>query len=524
MRSGSSKARSDSSKRLSSAIGTLPPFEIKPQPGPQTLFATTFADIAIYGGAAGGGKSYGLQMEPLRHIMKTPGFEAVVFRRTTPQITNPGALWDTSYLLYPRTGGVPYVGSHEFRWKGGGKLKLAHLVLETTVHDWQGAQIALLMFDELTQFTAHQFWYLVSRNRSTCGVPPYVRAACNPDADSWVADFIAWWIDQETGFAIPERVGVLRYLVRGPNDSLLWGDSIEEMQQFLPKARDLPPGAELPRPKSVTFIPATIFDNQALLSVNPDYLASLLALPMVERERLLGGNWKIRPAAGLYFRRVWCEMVDVVPPMRDTVRYWDLAGTEKIEGNDPDWTVGIKLGRDEAGTLYVLDVIRERVGALAVEQLLKNCASHDGKTCKIGWGKDPGQAGVSQTQNFIRMLAGYWVMPSSETGDKVTRFGPASAQCQAGNVKIMRGPWNEDFFRCLEGFPDLTHDDDVDAFSGAMDLLHLQAPGMNVYELYRRQAAELAAKEAEKRAARAPKIVPAPGSMEHAAMNKPQGE
>jgi hypothetical protein len=81
---------------------------------------------------------------------------------------------------------------------GRGKIKFSHLRFDTTVYDWQGAQITLICFDELTHFTAHQFFYMVS-NRSTCGVRPYIRATCNPDADSWVADFLAWWIDQETG-------------------------------------------------------------------------------------------------------------------------------------------------------------------------------------------------------------------------------------------------------------------------------------------------------------------------------------
>jgi predicted phage terminase large subunit-like protein len=504
----------------SSPPPAIPPnaIELKPQSGPQTMFAQSRADIAIYGGAAGAGKTYGLLLEAARHLPCVKHFDAVLFRRTTPQITNPGAVWDEGVRLYTKIGGEPRVGDHEFRWAAGGKLRMAHLVAVTTVLDWHGSQLALIMFDELTQFTAYQFWYMLSRNRSTCGKRPYMRATCNPDPDSFVAELISWWIDQDTGFPIPERAGVLRYFVR-LGDKLIWDDRPEPLQQYLPRLEDLPPGAELPRVKSLTFIPGKLFDNAALMRENPDYLATLMALPLVERERLLGGNWKIRPAAGLYFKRGWCEVVDAVPIMREVVRYWDLAATEKTQDNDPDWTVGLKLGRDETGYLYVLDVIRERVGPFEVEQLLKNTASQDGKTCKIGWGKDPGQAGKAQTLNFVRMLAGYWVMPEAETGDKVTRFGPASAQCRAGNVKILRAPWNEDFFRQLEGFPELVHDDDVDAFSGAMELMHAQGPGMNIYELYRRQAAELAAKEAEKRAKK-PEIMPAPGSLEHAAMTK----
>jgi hypothetical protein len=113
----------------------------------------------------------------------------------------------------------------------------------------------------------------------------------------------------------------------------------------------------------VTFIPATVFDNPILLRVNPEYFTWLLSLPLLERERLLGGNWKIRPAAGLYFKREWCAVADEVPTDLDVVRYWDLAATEKTEFNDPDWTVGIKLGRDKSGGFWLLDMVRGRGGS-----------------------------------------------------------------------------------------------------------------------------------------------------------------
>ena len=173
---------------------------ISPLPGPQTEFLRTPADTCICGGAAGGRKTVGLILEPLRYVSQVPGFTAVFFRRTTPEITNPGGLWDESLNFYPRFGGIPHHRAHVWRWPRGGKIKFSHLQLDSTVYHWQGAQIALICFDELTHFTAHQFYYLLSRNRSTCGVRPYIRATCNPDADSWVADFLAWWIDQGPGF------------------------------------------------------------------------------------------------------------------------------------------------------------------------------------------------------------------------------------------------------------------------------------------------------------------------------------
>jgi predicted phage terminase large subunit-like protein len=482
---------------------------ISAQAGPQTAFLQTPADICIYGGAAGGGKTVGLILEPLRHVRRVPGFSAVFFRRTTPQITNPGGVWDESLNFYPRFGGTPYRRAQEWRWPRGGKIKFSHLQLATTIYEWQGAQITLICFDELTHFTAHQFFFLVSRNRSICGVRPYIRATCNPDADSWVAAFVAWWIDQETGFPILERAGVLRYYVRVAGQ-IGWSDRPQELIEHLPPPEDLPPGVDPPRPISVTFIPASVFDNPALLQVNPEYLACLLSLPLLERERLLGGNWKIRPAAGLYFKREWCPIVEHAPPDLDVVRYWDLAATEKTELNDPDWTVGIKLGRDRHGGYWLLDVVRARANPGDVERLLLDIAAQDGQRVQVGFGQDPGQAGKSQALHLVRALSRFTVKPATESGDKRTRFGPFSSQCRAGNVKILRGPWNEDLFRVLEGFPDLAHNDEVDACSGALEMLNPQMNSWGFYEASRQRFEQ-------QQAARVPgpsEPTYAPGSME----------
>ena len=471
-------------------MSSSPRTTISAQLGPQTEFLRTAADICIYGGAAGGGKTVGLILEPLRHVGRIANFTAVFFRRTTPQITNPGALWDESLNFYPWVGGTPHVGVHEWRWPRAGKIKFSHLQLESTIYDWQGAQITLICFDELTQFTAHQFFYMVSRNRSTCGVRPYIRATCNPDADSWVANFLAWWIDPETGFPIPERAGILRYFIRVA-EKIVWADRPDDLMQYLPRLEDLPPGIDPPSPISVTFIPATVFDNPALTRVNPEYYAWLLSLPLLERERLLAGNWKIRPTAGLYFKKQWCVVVDEVPADLEIVRYWDLAATEKTEFNDPDWTVGIKLGRDKNGGYWLLDMVRARANPGDVERLLINIAAQDGNRVRIGFGQDPGQAGKSQALHLVRALSGFTVSAASESGDKITRLGPFSAQCRAGNVKILRGAWNEEVFRVLEGFPDLAHDDEVDACSGALEMLNPQMKSWGLYELYRQQAEQL---------------------------------
>ena len=131
---------------------------------------------------------------------------------------------------------------------------------------------------------------MLSRNRSTCGVRPYVRATTNPDADSWVAQLIAWWIDPDSGYPIPERSGVVRWFARVA-DVVQWGES--------PQALQREHGVAPEDCKSLTFIAASVFDNQVLLKSDPGYLANLKAMALVERERLLGGNWKIRPAGAV---------------------------------------------------------------------------------------------------------------------------------------------------------------------------------------------------------------------------------
>lgn len=444
---------------------------IKPQPGPQTAFLSSPADIVIYGGGAGGGKTWGLLMEPLRHITN-PGFGAVFFRRNTTQIRNEGGLWDESMSLYPLLGAVPK--EHELWWKfpSGSAVSFAHLEHDKTRLGYQGAQIPLICFDELTHFTPTQFWYMVSRNRSMCGVRPYIRATCNPDADSWVADLIAWWIDQDTGLPIPERSGVLRWFVR-VGEELRWADSPGELAQFTMVGEDGEP-TPIP-PKSLTFIPAKLTDNKALMAADPGYMASLLALPLVERERLLGGNWKIRPAAGLYFQRSWCRVVKAVPAGTVFGVGYDLAATPPTPSNpDPDATSRTKIGRTPDGRYIVVDNSFVQETPAGVERFIKNNATQDG-AATISLPQDPGQAGKAQVKSLILMLSGHTVRSSTETGDKVTRFGPFSAQAEAGNVDVLEGPWNDRWFTQLEGFPTAKHDDHVDSTSRAFEVVALDA-------------------------------------------------
>lgn len=260
---------------------------LKPQRGPQERFMATAADICIYGGAAGGGKTYGLLMQPLRY-KDVSGFGCTIFRKNHNQIFSQGGLWDVASKMYSQIPGAhPRMSSYSWLFddkKGNAvsKVTFAHIERDQDLDKWQGTQICAIEFDELTHFSEKAFFYMLSRNRSTCGVKPFVRASCNPDADSWVAKFIEWWIDQDTGYPIPERSGKIRYFVRR-EEKLYWADTRKELWERF----NLNTAEEREEPKSVTFIMSRLEDNKELLRVNPGYMANLKAMPLVERERLL---------------------------------------------------------------------------------------------------------------------------------------------------------------------------------------------------------------------------------------------
>jgi len=452
----------------------------------------------IYGGSAGCGKSRGLLMWAASDA-DNPLMRAVIFRRTTPEIRKPGGLWDESKDLYSYLRPHPVDQFLEHRFPSGSYVKFDHLEYDKTVTDWDSSQIPKIGFDQLEQFSRYQFFYMLSRNRSMSGISAQVRGACNPDADSWLAEFLSWWIDQREklddgernpryGLPILERSGVPRWFVRD-GDAIVWADTRAELVTKF---------GEDSHPTSVTFIPGTIYDNPILLAGNPQYLARLKALPRVERERLLGGNWKIRARAGMLFRREWCEVVDMLPPGCELVRGWDRAATPKTETNDPDWTVGAKLARDRAGVYYICGDLRMRDSAGKVKRAIVNTATADGIACRVAIRQDPGQAGKSQAEDDIRELDGFTIWQKIESGDKVVRFSPFSSQAEHGNVKILRGACSEEFLSSLEAFPEAAHDDDPDAVSTAYDALN-DARGQGLRDFIREQSEAL--KAAQERAA-----------------------
>lgn len=177
------------------------------------------------------------------------------------------------------------------------------------------------------------------------------------------------------------------------------------------------------------------------------------------------------PREGGMFKQHWFNPVQAIPAGTQLVRGWDLAASTK---SDSPWTAGVKIGKTPAGRYIIAGVVRERV--TTPRQLIRNTAAHDGAEVFISYPQDPGQAGKDQAQSIAQDLAGYRFKSSPESGDKATRAEPFAAQCEAGNVDIIKADWNAAFLDEICAFPFGQFMDQVDATSRAFNELAAPKP------------------------------------------------
>ncbi|MGY2049581.1 phage terminase large subunit [Methylobacterium sp. JK268] len=204
---------------------------------------------------------------------------------------------------------------------------------------------------------------------------------------------------------------------------------------------------------------------------------------VVERDKAVmgayasAGQFQQRPAPreGGLFRRHWFTPVRALPAGCRLVRAWDLAASLPRPGRSPAYTAGVKLARAPDGTFIVTDVRRAQLTPGGVVRLIRATAAEDGPACRIALPQDPGQAGKAQAQDLIRGLAGFDARATPESGDKLTRATPVSAQAEAGNLHLLDGAWNAAFLDEVASFPNGAHLDQVDALSRAF--LTLNGPG-----------------------------------------------
>jgi predicted phage terminase large subunit-like protein len=375
---------------------------------------------ALFGGAAGGGKSEALLMAGLQFV-DVPGYAAILFRRTYADLSLPGALMDRAREWLSGTRAKWNDRDKTWTFLSGATLTFGYLDTANDRYRYQSSEFQFIGFDELTQFPEADYRYLFSRLRRlrTSQVPLRMRAASNPGGVGHD------WVKQ-------------RFLVEGPDACRL-------------------------------FVPARLDDNPHL--DRAEYVSSLAQLDPITRAQLLAGDWSVRQG-GCMFRREWFRIVDQAPPGLLRVRYWDLAATEARDGADPDYTAGVLVGWASDGGFCILGVRRARATPAGVEALVRQTAAEDGREVTVCMEQEPGSAGVALIDRYRR-----WVLPGitfhavKSTGSKATRAAPLASRAEAGMVSLLRGPWCSAFLDEAEAFPLGSHDDQVDAAAGAFAAL-----------------------------------------------------
>jgi predicted phage terminase large subunit-like protein len=392
---------------------------------PQGVFLTVPALEVMYGGAGGGGKSIALLAAALQYV-QTPGYSALLLRRTFPDLNLPDGLIPLSHEWLNGTPAQWSEKYHHWTFPSGATLTFGYLENERDKFRYKGPSFQFIGFDELTGFTEPQYRFLFQRLRKRLGlkVPLRMRSATNPGdiGHEWVK---TRFIDSNA----PDR----------------------------------------------DFIPARLEDNPHIDAEG--YELSLSQLDPVTRQQFRHGDWSIRPEGNL-FKREWIEIVDDVPPLVRIARGWDFAATAPKAGTDPDYTAGVKIGLDEAGCFYVLDVVRQRVTPHERALIVRQTAMADGPDVAIRIEQEPGSSGVDVIDKYVReVLPEFNCRGEHTTGkDKVVRAQNFSAAAGNRRVKIVSGgSWIGHYLDELCAFPVVGHDDQVDASVNAHKALYNMA-------------------------------------------------
>ena len=403
-------------------------------PKQQAYLTWTTTREALYGGAAGGGKSDTLLMSALQYIC-VPGYSALLLRQTYPQLSGPDGFIDRCNAWLAGTGAV-YVSTNK-RWTfpSGATLSFDHCERDEDRYKFQSFAYHFVGVDELTQWKTDRVYRYVGFSRVRKPMQSESLPAC-PHCGLTSAD-------------IPLRTRAATN-PGGPGNNWVY-------ERFI-----------LDKKPERKFMPAKILDNPSLDA--EAYIKGLNELDAIERARLLDGNWEIREEGGM-FKRESFQITGNFPEGMKTVRYWDLAATPKNRSNDPDYTVGALVGMKD-GRYFVMDIRRMRGTPYEVEKMILQTAQIDGVSTAIIMEQEPGSSGVNVIDHYARtVLQGFIFKGLKSNVSKKDRALVFSSAAEAGNVMLARASWNSPFIDECEVFPYGAHDDQVDAVAGAIQSL-----------------------------------------------------
>lgn len=427
-------------------------------------------DVVLWGGAAAGGKSFISLLDIAVHAVGDEDFRAGIVRKTKEQLRGAGSLYDEACGMYSNFKAKAKTNQMEFEFPIGSVVRMAYSDKPSDKYNFQGWQVTRFLVDEAAQLNEENVTYLLSRLRSKSRAAHQLKMAANPDYDS----FLREWLEkggylQEDGTPNPEMDGVTTYLLEIGGETVITKTKQELIDQYDEEiAEDA---------LKFVFYSANVFDNPYIVKYQPKYVRKLKNMKEVERKRLLEGSWTAREEAAGYFKREWCSIVDLadVPMTTRRVRAWDKAATVPSSMYpDPDWTVGIKGTLDEGGNLYIMDMVRFRERPAKVQETIKEVGKKDGTACIIGLPQDVGAAAVEAAMYSSRLLRqeGFTVKLNKANRSKELRFQPVAILAQNRQVYVVKGDWNEAFFKELEAFGSgKGHDDICDALADLYRML-----------------------------------------------------
>jgi predicted phage terminase large subunit-like protein len=418
----------------------LPNCPLIPTPR-QEAFLRLSCREALFGGAAGGGKSVALLMDAGQYV-DVPGYNALLVRPTLGELEQPGGLLDLAHEWY---GPSKATWSGELRaWRfpgpgrsgaGGSSIRFGYFDGQRDVNRYSGSSYSYLGFDELSQVDELSYHRMQRVLRQPGHDPGLLRS--------------------------PDGLSIAEVPVRCRATSNPGGPNHHWIKTYFVDPQT--------RPEGVLYLPARWSDNPYLDF--QAYARGLAHVPLAERKRLINGDWEIMDEGNI-FQRIWFEIIEhsQVPAKTRAVRYWDLAGSEPTPSNpEPDYTVGLRLEYDDTTCIYyITGLVRQRRHAGQVEELMRATADDDGPGVHIYVEQEPGSHGGFVEHHLkYEVLDGFRVSMHRPSGSKETRAYQVAAAAEQGRVKLVAAPNSRDFLDEVCQFPYGRHDDCVDALTGA---------------------------------------------------------
>jgi phage terminase large subunit-like protein len=422
---------------------------MEPQAGPQTDFITSEAEIRIYAGAMGTGKTYALLLDWLIRGACVDHSVGLICRQNSSDITIGGGLWDEAKKVFADSGEVMREGSSmDARWPATESVLSFRHLKEQSVTRKKGPGFTWIGIEEATECSMTAILWLLQRMRSVHGTRPMMAMTTNPDPFHPLRKWVDWYtLDTGDGSAPldPRKSGVVRYtMAHTTTGARIFADTREECAELAEGES----GAAM----TYTVISSVLSDNKILEAADPSYRNKFAQMMPAERAKNLDADWNAKKDLRGLLRGLLDRVVDKpIGTIVARARGWDMAGTEPHQDNPaPDFTAGCEVSQDNLGNRYFSGLAVCRKEPPGVLALMRSTATLDGPLVTQAVYKDPAQAGkgyaifVEEHLRKSSRCGPVLILPcGSKKDQKVLNASPVAEDISQGKMYILAGPWLE---------------------------------------------------------------------------------